>query len=82
MPSLQLRDVPPELYHRIADLARREHRSLTQQAVILLARALDVSEDPVRRRRRLLDAVSGRPLVASLDGVPPPEALVWEDRKG
>jgi hypothetical protein len=69
------------VYRRIAELARREHRSLAQQAVILLARALDVAEDPVGRRRNLLDAVSERPLLVSLKGVPTPEALVREDRE-
>lgn len=81
MPSLQVRDLPPEVYRRIAELARREHRSLAQQAIILLARALDVAEDPVGRRRNLLDAISERPLLVSLNGVPTPEALVREDRE-
>ena len=38
MPSLQIRDVPEELYEALSLRARAEHRSLAQQAIVELGR--------------------------------------------
>jgi antitoxin FitA len=40
MPTLQIRDLPEDVYQSIAAAARAEHRSLSQQAVVELRRAL------------------------------------------
>ena len=41
MPALQIRDLPEATYRKLVERARREHRSLSQQATVLLERALD-----------------------------------------
>jgi hypothetical protein len=77
MPILQIRDVPDDVYQRVTAAARAEHRSLSQQAVIALRRALD-ADVPDRRAsvvRRL--RASGRCLPA---GAADPVSLVREDR--
>lgn len=53
MPSLQIRDLPEHLYEILADKARRNRRSLAQQATIELEK---MAEAEVRARR--LEAVS------------------------
>ena len=36
MPTLQIRDMPQELYDRLVESAEINRRSLTQQAIVLL----------------------------------------------
>lgn len=77
MPSLHIRDLPPELHATLALRARLEHRSLAQQAVTELRKTLsDGSErklvlEDVRRRLR---EEKPRPPCVSL------EKIVREDR--
>ncbi|HWM89635.1 MAG TPA: hypothetical protein VN493_02595 [Thermoanaerobaculia bacterium] len=80
MPSLQIRDMPEEVYEALTVRARREHRSLAQQAVVELRRIPEL----VARGRRLdvLDRLRKR--IAS---EPPrclpvaPADLIREDRR-
>lgn len=55
MPTLQVRDVPDHIYRRLADLAEKERRSLAQQALVVLAKGLEVEIDPKARRRAALE---------------------------
>lgn len=48
MPSLQIRDMPEDVYEALAFRARLEHRSLAQQAVVELRR---IPELLARERR-------------------------------
>jgi antitoxin FitA len=49
MPSLQIRDIPEDVYDALAERASRERRSLAQQAVADLAR---IPELESRRTRQ------------------------------
>lgn len=81
MPSLQVRDLPEAIYLKLADEAEREHRSLAQQAVAVLARGLGLSEDPRERRRKLFEHIEKNPIQylgsRSADDI---VALIREDR--
>jgi antitoxin FitA len=79
MPSLQIRDLPEDVYERVAAAARAEQRSLSQQAVVELRRALGIGSE--ERRAAVLQQLrlSGRRLP---EGCPSPEALLREDRDG
>ena len=81
MPSLQIRDLPEPIYRQLRQAAEREHRTLSQQATVLLARALDAHPRAVDRRRVLIEQLGQRPLVADLKTLTPPEQLVREDRQ-
>lgn len=78
MPTLQIRDLPEDVYQGIAAAARAEHRSLSQQAVVELRRALGLA-GAAQRSARTVAALrqSGRRLSA---GAAIPEQLVREDR--
>lgn len=78
MPSLQVREMPDVLYGTLQEHAKREHRSLAQQAVVTLARGLDLLEDPAERRRELICRIkaAGR---ASAE-LPDAADMVKEDR--
>jgi plasmid stability protein len=79
MPSLQIRDLPDDLYQALAFRARQERRSLAQQAVAELRRIPALTA--VERRRAVIARIR-----ASLQGPqaplkPSPDELVREDRK-
>jgi len=57
MASLQVRDLPEQIYEKLKKEARKMHRSLAQQAVITLAKGLDTSHNPKEKRALLLDNI-------------------------
>jgi hypothetical protein len=55
MPSLQIRDMPPDVYKALAERARGERRSLAQQALV------EIAESGHRARRHgVIDAITAR----------------------
>lgn len=80
VPTLQVRNLPQNLYDRIVEAAKREHRSITQQTIVLLSQALGEDLDPREQRRRLLDELDRNPIAPGVKLVPPPEVLIREDR--
>jgi hypothetical protein len=77
MPTFQIREMPEDLYQRIAANARREHRSLAQQAVIELRRAQGGADGSARRAMVAHLRAEDRRLPAT---AAPPEDLIREDR--
>ena len=75
MPTLQIRELPEAVYQSLAAEARREGRSLTQQATIRLRQT-----QGTERRQERLDA-----LARSRRRLPPewpsPEDLIRADRE-
>ena len=51
MPSLLIKDLPPELHRKLKEEAARHHRSMTRQALALLEEALS---GPARNAADLL----------------------------
>ena len=54
MPSLQIRNLPDDVYQYLAFRAERAHRSLAQQAIIEL-RKTSIEEGGMRRKRVLME---------------------------
>lgn len=78
MPTLQIRDLPEDVYQGVSIAARLEQRSLSQQAVVELRRALNLGGDPHRAGILQMLMASDRRLPASAES---PEALLREDRE-
>ena len=57
MPILQVRDVPDAVYQKLTEQARKEHRSISQQALVELAKAMDMSLHNKDRRSRVIEAI-------------------------
>jgi hypothetical protein len=80
MGSLQIRELPVDVYDALSERARRERRSLAQQAVVELRRMPEL----IARERRLAVVEELR---RALRAAPQkrftvaPEALVREDRE-
>lgn len=68
MASLQIRDMPEDLYESLKAKAEKDHRSLAQQAIILLGEALNTGgRDSSRRARALMKIRSKKVQIRSKD---------------
>ena len=57
MPTLQIRNLPEELYEALKAAAKRERRSLNQQAIVTLENGLTDLAEIKARRRKILDQI-------------------------
>jgi plasmid stability protein len=80
MPSLQVRELPDHIYAKLVAEAERDHRSLAQQAVAVLARGLGVELDPKDRRRKVLERIRNHPIKFKPEKLGDTAALIREDR--
>jgi hypothetical protein len=78
MPTLQVRDLPTEIYNQLNYLAEKEHRSLAQQTIVLLKEGIEKRLENKNRRKQLIATFEGLGIDSTL--VPSPESLVREDR--
>jgi antitoxin FitA len=78
MPTLQVRDLPEDVYIQLNYLAEKEHRSLTQEAIVLLKEAIASRIGNKERRRLLLE--NRNPLGIDGNALPDPVDLIREDR--
>lgn len=79
MPTLQVRDLPDEVYTQLSYLAEKEHRSLSQETIVLLKEGIVSKMGNRERRIRLLEAeneikINGKDL-------PDPVVFIREDRE-
>lgn len=81
MPSLQVRDLPDHIYEKIVERAEAERRSIAQETIVLLEKALELGEQSKKRRRRFLDHIIQETQAGQTLDVPDPVPLVREDRE-
>lgn len=67
MPALTLKGVPEDIMDRLRDLAEAERRSLNQQAILLLERALAEEPSSFRRAYRQFRTTHGSSPLSSSD---------------
>lgn len=79
MPTLQVRELPEDVYRRLQTLAESENRSLAQETIVLLRKALKMESTNRQRRKEIIDSLN---LVDALNtkDFPSPEKLIREDR--
>jgi plasmid stability protein len=78
MPSLQIRDLPDDIYEALSFRATSEHRSLTQQALADLAQV--VKSRQTDTRKRLLASIRQEIGHQALAEELLPENLIRKDR--
>ena len=78
MATIQVRDLPEDVYARLTLAAKEEHRSLAQETIVLLKRALDSREERKRIRHALLRRIREK---KPPQDVPSPVELLREDRR-
>ena len=79
MPTLQVRDLPEDVYIRLSMIAKEENRSIAQQTVVLLKESLGLHTNNKLRRKALLESIRDKtyPDTSDVDEV----ALIREDRE-
>ncbi len=80
MPSLQVRELPENIYQALAKQAKEDHRSLAQEAVIVLARGLNLSVSGKSRRAKVLEDIETNRSHAHAQEIDP-VTLIREDRE-
>lgn len=80
MPTLQIRNLPQELYDKLKRSARKSKRSMTQEAILLLQNSLETNLE--ERKRRVTDLQALNEKVAKPEGANIEEIIQWirEDR--
>ncbi len=79
MPTLQVRELPEDVYNQLSYLAEKEHRSLAQQTVVLLKEGIRSKLKAKERRRLLLE--KAHELELSAEDLPDPVVLIREGRE-
>ena len=78
MPTLQVRDLPEDIYVKLSMVAAEENRSIAQQTIVLLRESLGLHKNGKLRRQALLAQLPARkyPDTSEVDAV----QLIREDR--
>lgn len=79
MPTLQIRNLPDDVYQALSFRAERAQRSLAQQALVELRAA--TAGQTLSRRRDVLDAIKRSMQCDRKPITPLPEELIREDRE-
>ncbi len=79
MPTLQVRDLPEDVYNRLSMIAKEENRSIAQQTIVLLKEGLGLPANNKLRRQALLEMIRKKtyPDTSAVDEV----AWIREDRE-
>ena len=80
MASLQIRDMPDDLYESLKIKAEKDHRSLAQQAVVLLREALKQAGRDSSRRMVAIKKIQSSKVKTRSNDISITE-LIQEDRK-
>jgi hypothetical protein len=81
MPTLQVRNVPENIYRRIVNLAELERRSIAQETLSLLESALNMDNNNKSHREKLIDCILHENENSYSVSVPDPVPLIREDRE-
>ena len=80
MSSLQVRELPDNIYYLLQENAKKSHRSLSGEAIVTLAKGLDTPLSPKDRRARLLEQIAHNQHVNNKIARINPADLIREDR--
>ncbi|MEL6846060.1 MAG: hypothetical protein AAFP02_22860 [Bacteroidota bacterium] len=61
MPAIQVRNLPEHIYEALKEAAQKERRSLSQQIVVSLAKALEINVDYREKRIELIEEIKNTP---------------------
>ena len=79
MPTIQVRNIPNDMYMQIQYLPAQEQRSIAEQTIILLKESLNNSNRNKSRRRMVLKKMEDLTIPDVL--IPDPVTLLREDRE-
>jgi hypothetical protein len=80
MSLLQVRDIPEDLYEKLSQIAEADNRSIAQETIVLLKKALNYTEERKTRRKRVLDEIAEFN-IPNTNKFPDPAEIIREDRE-
>lgn len=80
MRSLQVKELPDSLYRKLSDLAHKEHRSISEQTIILLSKSLDDGLNH-SKRKAILDEILTQSEELRKYNLKDPVLLIREERE-
>jgi plasmid stability protein len=80
MPSLQVRDLPEHVYRKLIEIAALENRSIAQETIVLLEKALGMETKKKTRRKQLIEKILRTAPIAEPQKIPDPVGLLRQDR--
>ncbi|MFC1616696.1 hypothetical protein ACFL2K_00585 [Candidatus Margulisiibacteriota bacterium] len=80
MSSLQVRDLPEHIYRALFELAKKEHRSIAQEAIIILSKGLEVDLNPQQKRKNIINDIKSNWAELKKYNLPDPIDYIKEDR--
>jgi len=75
MAVLQVRDIPDDVYLELNNRAKKEQRSITQEAIVLLKQALNQSQKNIDNRLHYLDKLSDLNITLPPNAISPVEII-------
>ena len=79
MSSLQVRELPDNIYYLLQENAKKSRRSLSGEAIVTLAKGLNTPQSPKERRVQLLEQVFDNPCINKKNCR---DKSCWSDQKG
>ena len=81
MATLQVRDLPDQIYEKLKKEAKKKHRSLAQQAIITLAKGLEAPYNSKEKRLILIESLQAGNQNIKKYKLSDPVKLLREDRE-
>ncbi len=81
MPSIQVRDLPEQIYRKLQINAKKDHRSLSQQAIVTLKKGLGIDSNSKERRRELVGHILSQRIAFDIAHLEDPANIIREDRE-
>ncbi len=79
MTTLEIQNIPDDLYDELAKTAKLENRTIAQETIVLLRTFLETNQEHLKKRKAVVDEIDK--LRFSLDiSAPNPEDLLRLDR--
>ena len=69
MALLQVRNFPDDVYGIVSDMAKKERRSISQQAILLIEKGIADGESAKERRKKALERSWESPVPEGFKGV-------------
>jgi len=79
MPLLQVKDLPEDVYEKLSLVAAADNRSIAQETIVLLRKALGMKKERRARRKKLFEEIRSRK-IPNVDSFPDAAELIREDR--
>ena len=81
MPVIDIPDIPDYIFEKLRQAAKNENRTLEQQAIVAIARGLDMHPDPKELREQSLVEIEKIANENAEYKLPDPVKYIREDRE-